>query len=206
MHKQSFVFIIFFFFFFNVYAQSERTIYKGILKFQTGLNGDFSDKEKTPLTETDLKVFIKEKKGLDFYPIDLKYRVMATFERNQYPIPFEMQTTTDRKPRYQKYGVLHFEMDGVKCQLTVYQNLDLMKKPEYKNYLFIPFTDKTNGVESYGGGRYLDLEGPLTSRVVLDFNKAYNPSCAYNAKYSCPIPPKENTLKVEIKAGVKKFH
>ena len=76
----------------------------------------------------------------------------------------------------------------------------------YKDYLFLPFTDPTNGVTTYGGGRYLDLMIPATKVVQLDFNKAYNPYCAYSGNYSCPIPPEENHLEIEIKAGVKKYH
>jgi len=169
---------------------------------QVRLNSEYADKEKSPLIEEDFKTF----KNLDFFPIDLKYIVKASFVKNDFPVPFEMATTTDRKPVYQKYGSLYFKIDGIKCELPVYQSLSLMEKEEYKNYLFVPFTDLTNGKESYGGGRYVDLELPLDSEVMLDFNQAYNPYCAYNHKYSCVIPPKENDLPVKIKAGVKAFH
>ena len=85
------------------------------------------------------------------------------------------------------------------------RNIDLSKKPGYANYLFVPITDLTNGEETYGGGRYIDLRGPLGKVVELDFNKAYNPYCAYGGKYSCPIPPIENHLGLRIEAGVKAF-
>ena len=169
---------------------------------QNELNLQYADKEKSPLTDEDFQTF----QNLDFFPIDLKYIVKTSFIKNDFPVPFEMATSTDRKPLYQKYGSLYFKVDGVKCELPVYQNVSAMQKEEYKNYLFVPFTDKTNGKESYGGGRYLDLELPLDAEVILDFNQAYNPYCAYNHKYSCVIPPKENDLKVAIKAGVKAFH
>jgi uncharacterized protein (DUF1684 family) len=117
-----------------------------------------------------------------------------------------MPTTTDRKPLYVKYGELHFTIKGIKCQLNVYQNIDLSKKPGYADYLFLPFTDLTSGVESYGGGRYIDLRMQESKQWTINFNLAYNPYCAYNEIYSCPIPPQENDLKVEVKAGVKKFH
>ena len=77
--------------------------------------------------------------------------------------------------------------------------------PEYEDYLFIPFNDLTNGNETYDGGRYLDLKTTSESTIVIDFNKAYNPYCAYNDKYSCPIPPRENDLPIEIKAGILTF-
>ncbi len=76
---------------------------------------------------------------------------------------------------------------------------------DFENYLFLPFTDLTNGNGTYGGGRYIDLEIPKGDTMVIDFNKSYNPYCAYNGKYSCPIPPKENDLNIAIKAGVKNY-
>lgn len=192
-----FFFIVFVTFFST--AKSQNSL-EAIKAFQQKLNKEFADRKTSPLTDSDFAVF----KGLDFYKPDLKYRVIATFELNPFPVPFEMPTTTSRKPMYQKYGTLFFEIEGQKCQLTVYQNIDLMQKEEYKNHLFVPFSDLTNGKQTYGGGRYLDLTLPLLSETVIDFNQAYNPYCAYNKKYSCPLIPKENRLTVAIKAGVKK--
>ncbi len=169
---------------------------------QYELNVQYADKEESPLTEEDFERF----KNLEFFPIDLKYIVKASFIQNDFPVPFEMATSTDRKPMYQKYGSLYFKIDNIKYELPVYQNVSALQKEEYKNYLFVPFTDLTNGEESYGGGRYLDLELPLDAEVIIDFNRAYNPYCAYNHKYSCVIPPKESDLKIAIKAGVKAFH
>ena len=86
-----------------------------------------------------------------------------------------------------------------------YQGEALSKTDEYKDYLLIPFTDTTNGKETYGGGRYIDFAIPASEMVTLDFNLAYNPSCAYSSRYSCPIPPRENRLKAEIRAGEKTY-
>jgi uncharacterized protein (DUF1684 family) len=169
--------------------------------FQYELNVEFSDVKTSPLTKKDLKKF----KSLDFFPIDSTYKVTAQFELNENPTFFEMPTTTDRKPVYKTYGTATFLLEGKKLKLHIYQNQDLIKKPEYKNHLFIPFTDLTNSNGSYGGGRYIDLEIPEGNTMVVDFNKAYNPYCAYNGKYSCPIPPRENDLDVKIKVGVKDF-
>ena len=82
-----------------------------------------------------------------------------------------------------------------------------MSSEKYKDYLFIPFTDKTSGIETYGGGRYIDLvlSDIVNKTCTIDFNKAYNPYCAYTAGYNCPIPPKENDLPVAIKAGELNF-
>ena len=103
-------------------------------------------------------------------------------------------------------GRLVFRLQGRTFKLPVYQNVELSMQPEYVNYLFLPFTDRTNGAETYGGGRYVDLHGPLGQRVTIDLNNAYNPYCAYSDRYSCPIPPTENHLDTEVRAGVKKYH
>ena len=89
--------------------------------------------------------------------------------------------------------------------MNVYQNLLLRETEEFKDYLFLPFADLTNGEQTYGGGRYIDLSIPDKDSIIINFNTAYNPYCAYNAKYSCPLVPKENHLDYSIEAGVKKF-
>ncbi|MDI9258390.1 DUF1684 domain-containing protein [Flavobacterium sedimenticola] len=171
-------------------------------EFQNNLNKEFATREDSPLTEEDFKVF----KGLSFYPITEKFIVQAQFVRTPNEKVFKMKTTSSRLPEYVKYGELHFAIDGQAFQLNVYQNIDLIQKEGYEDYLFLPFSDLTCGKESYIGGRYLDMRIPKSETVVIDFNKAYNPYCAYNHKYSCPIVPLENDLPIEILAGVKKFH
>lgn len=171
-------------------------------EFQEELNRDYADSTKSPLTEADLKVF----KELDFFPINEKFIVKAQFKRTKKAKVFKMKTSTSRTPEYKKYGELYFTIDGKEYQLNVYQSIDLSKKEEYKDYLFLPFSDLTNGKESYIGGRYIDMKIQDAKVWEIDFNKAYNPYCAYNHKYSCPIVPLENDLDVAILAGVKKFH
>ncbi len=182
-----------------VFAQKDVTAAQ---KFQSELNQSFADSLKSPLTKVDLAQF----KGLDFYPINEKYIVDAIFIRTKREKVFKMKTTTTRTPMYKKFGELHFTIDGKELKVNVYQNVDLMRKPGYGAYLFLPFSDLTSGKDSYIGGRYIDLQIPKSSKVTIDFNQAYNPYCAYNSEYSCPIVPLENNLAVEIKAGVKKFH
>ena len=179
---------------FNAYTAS-------IKDFQYELNKEFADPKRSPLTAEDIKIF----KELDFFLIDSTYKVKGNFILNKNPILFEMPTTTDRLPVYKTYGEVTFKLQGKELKLHVYQNQDLIKKAKYKNHLFIPFMDKTNGNTSYGGGRYIDLEMPEGNLLIIDFNKAYNPYCTYNSKYSCPIPPRENNLEVAIKAGVKAY-
>ena len=171
-------------------------------KCQVELNKSFADSLKSPLTKEDLNHF----KGLDFFPINEKYIVEATFVRTKKEKPFGMKTTTSRTPLYKKYGELLFSIEGKEFKLNVYQNIDLIKKLGYDDYLFLPFSDLTCGKESYIGGRYVDVRIQKGTIWTIDFNKAYNPYCAYNYEYSCPIVPLENDLDIEILAGVKKFH
>ncbi|MEG0850474.1 DUF1684 domain-containing protein [Flavobacterium plurextorum] len=171
-------------------------------KFQKQINSEYADAKTSPLMEEDLKTF----KTLDFYPINEKYFVNARFEKAENEKVFEMKTTGTRTPKYVKYGTIYFTIDGIEMQLNVYRNIELSKQEKYKDHLFLPFSDLTCGKESYIGGRYIDLKIPKGNTIAIDFNQAYNPYCAYNHKYSCPIVPLENDLKIEIKAGVKTFH
>lgn len=186
----------------SVVAQENHADFlKGVLAFQKELNAEYADKESSPLTKEDLEQF----KKLEFYPANEKFNVKARFVRTENEKPFQMKTTTSRRPVYEKYAEVHFEIEGNAYKLNVYQSHDLRKMAAYKKYLFIPFTDLTSGDGSYGGGRYIDLEIPETDEIILDFNHAYNPYCAYNPKYSCPIPPSENFLDITVEAGVKAF-
>lgn len=173
-----------------------------VAKFQTELNAEYANAKTSPLIAGNLAEF----KTLDFYPIDEKFFVTAKFVRTENELPFEMKTSTDRKPLYLKYGELSFTIEGRDFKLNVYKNIELSKKEEYKDYLFLPFSDLTSGKESYIGGKYIDLRIPQRETLVIDFNTSYNPYCAYNPKYSCPKVPLENDLNIEIKAGVKKYH
>ena len=169
--------------------------------FQKQINSEYANPKESPLLKEDIKNF----RSLEFYPIDLAYCVQAKLVRTPDEKPFNMPTTTERKPRYRKYGELHFTLKGKQCKLDVFQSIDLIKLEEYKDYLFLPFTDLTSGNGSYGGGRYIDLKIPESDTIMVDFNTAYNPYCAYNHKYSCPIPPEQNDIMLEIRAGVKEF-
>lgn len=182
------------------FTQSEALVLES-LKAQVKLNSEFANPETTILTPEDFRTF----KELDFYPIDEKYIVNARFVRTPDEKPFLMPTTTTRTPEYVKYGEAHFSIDGKDFVLSLFKNTEPYNEPGYEDYLFLPFTDLTSGDGSYGGGRYLDQRIPEGDTFVIDFNKAYNPYCAYNPKYSCPIPPKENDLLIRIEAGVKNF-
>lgn len=181
-------------------AQNSELI-EAAKEYQNELNLEYANPKESPLEKKDLKNF----EGLDFFEVDPEYIVKAEFIRTPAESPFAMKTSTDRMPVYVKYGELYFELKGRKMKLNLYQNQELVKDPEYYDYLFLPFTDLTNGEETYAGGRYIDFRIPETKEVILDFNRAYNPYCAYNGKYSCPVPPEENDLDIEIFAGVKSF-
>ncbi|QIL76720.1 DUF1684 domain-containing protein [Hymenobacter sp. HDW8] len=177
---------------------------KEVAAFQQELNAEYRNPAESPLPAKELKKF----KGLPFFPLNRAARVEARFIRDSLAAPFEMETSTARRPMYRKYGDAYFTLEGQELKLTIYQSLDLLQKEGYQDYLFVPFTDRTNGHSSYGGGRYLDLHlGQIQNgKVVLDFNRAYNPFCAYGGQYSCPVPPVENRLPVAIKAGVMSDH
>jgi len=174
---------------------------KGDTPFQKELNAQYKDASRSPLKESDRKEF----EGLEFFKYDSTFVVEAIFTRTDNELPFKMKTTTDRLPEYVKYGVLQFSLNNDMFQLSIYQNQDKIKEDPNYDSLFLPFTDETNGMESYGGGRYIDLSIPKGNKLIIDFNSAYNPYCAYNDKYSCPIVPRENYLKTRIEAGVKTF-
>jgi len=172
-----------------------------ILDFQQELNKEYKDPETSPLPDRYRKDF----EGLDFFEPDTNYIVKAKFYRTPEALPFLMPTTTDRKSKEVLYGTAHFTLNGKNHQLEIYQNQELMQQEKYRDYLFLPFTDETNGEETYTGGRYIDLTIPNSNSIVLNFNKAYNPYCAYNKKYSCPLVPSVNALQTKVIAGVRAF-
>ena len=176
-------------------AQQEQTA----SEFQQELSLQYIDPEESPLKEK-----AKDFKGHDFFTIDSAFIVKAKFIRTLNAIPFQMKTTGSRLPIYEKYGEAHFTIQGKKLVLSIFQSHELRETEEYRNHLLLPFTDASSGEESYAGGRFIDLEITSDDFIVLDFNKAYNPYCAYTDGYSCAIPPEENYLDVKILAGVQK--
>lgn len=172
-----------------------------ILEHRKKINEDFQNPEISPLPDRYRKDF----DALDFFEPDTNYIVLAHFKRTPDALPFMMSTTTDEINEEVVYAVVSFELNGKIHQLEVYQNSELKTQEKYKDYLFLPFLDNTNGEETYGGGRYIDLKIPEGDSILIDFNKAYNPYCVYNKKYSCPLVPRQNHLKTRVLAGVKDF-
>lgn len=181
------------------FSQSTRKQIYDIRKFQSDLNAEYKNSKETPLRGDNFTNF----KDHPFFPIDLKYRIKAKFKRTENAVPFDLPTSSGKTQPYMEYGKATFQLDGKMHTLSIYQSLKLIKKPGFEDYLFLPFRDETNGKETYGGGKYIDLRIPKTGEILLDFNQSYQPFCAYNAyDYNCPIVPEENFLPLRIEAGV----
>ena len=150
----------------------------------------------------------EDKESFRFYPIDEKYKVIARFKKAVNSNWFSMETSGVSKKTFRVYGSLYFSINDTSVTLNLYQSQSMMNTDEYQDLLFLPFADLTSGEETYESGRYIDLliTDIVKNQVIIDFNKAYNPYCAYvSGKYNCPIPPDENQLPVAIPAGEKIF-
>lgn len=171
-----------------------------ILAHREAYKKEFLEDENSPLSKRELRF-------LRFYPPDSNYVVDTRFTRLHDTIGFDMQTHNGVIKRYVVFGRVDFILQGQEQHLFVYQSEKLRNKAGFEDYLFIPFTDETNYKETFGGGRYLDfrMNDIQDGFLTIDFNKCYNPYCAFKEGYSCPIPPKENDLKIAIPVGEKLF-
>ncbi len=170
-----------------------------LMRYRKERDQAFKSGPNSPLPEDERAKFT----GLNYYPPNpaLRYRVKL----NRYPMPKRVRigTNTGEIRIGLRYGYFEFEVDGKPCRLQVYRLTD--DPAVGPASLFIPFKDSTSGSETYGGGRYIDLTENTSGVYDLDFNLAYNPSCAFSEGFSCPVPPVENWLPVPIRAGEKKF-
>jgi len=175
-------------------------------EFQLALDRFYRTSAQSPLTSSQKKSF----EGLSFFPIDSGWVLRARWEPLPNRLPVELPTN---KPDAQSevrgsqvpYLRIFFDKDGQEYQLTAYQLLDSFGLPLEDTPLFLPFADLTNGVETYGGGRYLDLPYPShpAQPITVDFNRSYHPYCAYNEDYICPLVPPKNTLGIRVEAGIR---
>lgn len=196
MKRLSFLLIFVFIFGFS---QNKKVQVKKIQSFQKELNKEYLNSETSPLRGDNFTNF----KAHPFFPVNLNYRVKAKLVKTPDAKVFDLPTSSGKSKKYREYAKAIFTIDGKEYTLSLYQSLDLMKRPEYADYLFLPFRDATNEKETYGGGKYLDLTIPKGNTIIIDFNQSYHPYCAYNAfDYNCPIVPKENWLEIPINAGV----
>jgi uncharacterized protein len=171
-----------------------------IIQHREEYKSEFLSDPRSPLKEEDLK-------NLDFYKPVSYARVNSKFTLTPEAEPFDMPTYSGLTRSYRKWGEAKFLWKGDSITLSIYQNLTLLSNPLYKDYLFLPFKDETNGLTTYGGGRYLNMSKADTEDgfVTIDFNKSYNPWCAYSDGFNCPIPPRENHLSFPIYAGEKLY-
>lgn len=183
----------------TLFAQEDTVAINSIRKFQQELDAEYKDPKVSPLAPDELKEF----RGHDYFQVDLKYRVEATLVVTEKEPYFKMMTSSNQPRNFRQYGILSFMIDGQELKIPVYQSQQLSGTDEYADYLFFPFTDLTNGHTTYSAGRYIDLRIPENgNRITVDFNKAYNPLCAYSDRYACLIVPAKNHVVLEIKAGV----
>ena len=142
-----------------------------------------------------------------FFKANPKLKILAEFNRTPYAEPFQMALYSGRTRTYVQYGTAYFTINDKEHSLAIYQNVELQGEEKYKDYLFLPFKDLTNEDKSYSGGRYLNLSiaDIKDNKIPIDFNKAYNPYCAYSDGYNCPIPPTVNHLSIPIKAGERNY-
>jgi uncharacterized protein len=158
----------------------------------------FTSDPDTPIPERQRAAF----RGLSYYAADPSWRYAGWITRYPKAEPVTMVTTSGKPRPCERWGRLTFTRDGRELQLQVYRMLDQPDRPGGEG-LFLPFKDQTTGHDTYGAGRYVDLEGPDGGPFVLDFNRAYNPSCAYGdpGRFQCPVTPAENTLPIAVLAG-----
>ena len=187
-----------------IFAQGEKTIpidyQKSIETHRNKYLNDFLSDEKSPVKKEDI-AFIQ------FFDVNPQYRFEAIFTKSVGEKPFDLATTAGKMKQYIKYGELSFVFEQKNVKINIYQIVAFANHPLYKDYLFIPFKDLTTGETTYGAGRYIDakMSDIVDNKMIIDFNKCYNPYCAYSEGYNCPIPPKENTLEIAIEAGEKNF-
>jgi uncharacterized protein len=163
------------------------------------------EKDRFMRTSAESPIQNKESfKGLEYFPPDPRYKIIADLHPIESRKVVVLNTSDGKEERYIEYAYAEFTLDNVKNRLLI---LEMMDMGPFKGKLFLAFGDETSAVETYGAGRYLDLtKSPGSATITLDFNKSYNPYCAYNSTYSCPLPPRENLLRVAIKAGEKNYH
>ena len=153
--------------------------------------------EQSPLSEEQKEIFTT----LHYFEPDPAWRIEAQVEENEEKELLTLPTSDNKQKPFKKWGYAVFEKDGEEHRLLLLE----AAYGQAEEGLFLPFSDATSANETYGAGRYLDLEMPEGKKITIDFNKAYNPYCAYSDEFSCPFPPRENNLSIAVKAGEKTF-
>jgi len=169
-------------------------------QYREAYKKDFLDTEASPLDADDLVL-------LDFYNPDAKWKLTCNCILEDNAMPIDMPTYSGRTKKFKAYATAFCQYKNQKFSLKLYQNLALANQQEYAEHLFLPFKDLTNSDETYGGGRYMDytIKDIKKNQIIIDFNRCYNPWCAYSNGYNCPVPPRDNHLNLSVKAGEKTF-
>jgi uncharacterized protein len=186
----------------NKQIVSDTAYHNTIFEFRKEKMNEFENETSSPLKTEESRSLLTYFEPVEKYKCNCTFTSAPTKERKDIP------TSSGESSAYLVYGIATCKINGKSKALNLYRSLSLMSNPIYKNYLFLPFKDKTSGNITYGGGRFIDLkiEDIHENQIIIDFNKCYNPYCAYVDGYSCPIPPKENHLDIEIPVGEKKYH
>jgi hypothetical protein len=161
---------------------------------------DLSNPDHGPIKENQVKY-------INFFDLDEKYNCKCDYELSTTKDTLDFKTFSGIIKQYRVHGIATCKVNDEAINLTMYESIKYMNHPLYGASLFVPFKDFTNGETTYGGGRYIDIKklDIQDGKVTIDFNKCYNPYCAYSDGYNCPIPPFANHLQLEINAGEKAF-
>jgi len=174
-------------------APDDSEYVKQLEDARTYKDKDFRESPESPVPPDKRDALLP----LRYFPIDQNYSVPAVLRRSDERPVFEMPTSTGALRKMQLVGVLEFTLQGEVRSLGAF----VPDGTERITNLFVPFADQTTGTETYSAGRYLDIDSTTTGYHTIDFNRAYNPYCAYNASYECPFPPPTNRLKAAVRAG-----
>jgi uncharacterized protein (DUF1684 family) len=176
------------------------------MAYTTEINNEREEKERFMRTskESPFASNPEDFKGLSYYPPDPRYKIIAELTPIENKKVITLATNTGKSQQYAEYAYAEFDLEGYHHKLLI---LEVIEMGPHRGKLFFAFGDETSAVETYGAGRYLDLpKVPGSTTITLDFNKAYNPYCAYSETFSCPLPPSENLLNIPIRAGEKNYH
>lgn len=162
---------------------------------------------KELITEAKAPIQVADTVLLDYFSPNITWKIRAEIVFTPNDSVFQMPTSSGTTKPYKRFAIAKMKHHNQEFELSIYQNQTFLNNSDLNDYLFIPFLDATNGETTYEGGRYIDLRiHELKNELVeIDFNKCYNPYCAYSSGYNCPVPPVENRLKIPIEAGEKKF-
>jgi uncharacterized protein (DUF1684 family) len=181
----------------NTDSQNKLSYFDSVINHRAGAEEFMRNDENSPFHKKGDIQF----NGLKYYDIDSAYKIRATITLFPFSVPYAMKMSDGSNQPYVKVAWADFSLAGI------HQKIVLLKMEKYLDepFFFLPFYDETSTYDTYGGGRFLDIEYNGTTYIDIDFNLSYNPYCAYNPDYRCPVPPFENHISVAVEAGEKKY-